>query len=85
MTFFNPEHQNFRFDDFYDRLKRRGFVIYPGKLTVVDSFRMGCIGNFDHQVMLQAAEAAADALIDMGVNSAAPAALALAERSKLAS
>ena len=85
VTFFNPAHQSFRFDEFYDRLKQRGFIIYPGKLTVVDSFRMGCIGDFEHQVMSQVAEAAADALIDMGVDSAAPPARALAERSKLTS
>jgi 2-aminoethylphosphonate-pyruvate transaminase len=30
---------------FYDRLKERGYVIYPGKLTVADSFRIGCIGR----------------------------------------
>jgi 2-aminoethylphosphonate-pyruvate transaminase len=31
--------------EFYDRLKERGYVIYPGKLTVADSFRIGCIGR----------------------------------------
>jgi len=30
---------------FYDALKERGYVIYPGKLTVADSFRIGCIGR----------------------------------------
>ena len=33
------------FETFYDRLKRAGFVIYPGKLTAADSFRIGCIGR----------------------------------------
>jgi hypothetical protein len=28
-------------------MKARGFIIYPGKLTVVDSFRLGCIGRLD--------------------------------------
>ena len=36
---------NFVFQRFYDALKDRGFVIYPGKLTVADSFRIGCIGR----------------------------------------
>lgn len=85
VTFFNPQHPQFRFEEFYRRLKQRGFIIYPGKLTVVDSFRMGCIGDFDHQVMSQAAKAAADALQDMGVTSAAPSAQALAEKTRLAS
>lgn len=85
VTFFNPAHANFRFNEFYDRLKQRGFIIYPGKLTVVDSFRMGCIGDFDHTVMSEAAAAAADALIEMGVDTAAPPAAALQERNRLAS
>jgi hypothetical protein len=28
-------------------MKAQGFIIYPGKLTVVDSFRVGCIGRMD--------------------------------------
>lgn len=41
-TFRSPE--NFDFTRFYDALGRRGFVIYPGKLTEGESFRIGCIG-----------------------------------------
>src|SRR5439155_546373 len=40
-----PADPKFNFESFYDRLSRRGFVIYPGKLTVADSFRIGCIGR----------------------------------------
>ena len=36
---------SFVFQRFYDGLKERGYVIYPGKLTVADSFRIGCIGR----------------------------------------
>ncbi len=35
----------FSFNDFYDRLKARRFVIYPGKVTAADTFRIGTIGN----------------------------------------
>jgi 2-aminoethylphosphonate-pyruvate transaminase len=38
-----PEH--FAFNDFYNRLKARRFVIYPGKVTAADTFRIGTIGN----------------------------------------
>ena len=38
-----PEH--FAFKDFYNRLKARRFVIYPGKVTAADTFRIGTIGN----------------------------------------
>ena len=41
VTFCCPDDPNFRFDRFYDLMKDKGFIIYPGKLTVVDSFRVG--------------------------------------------
>jgi 2-aminoethylphosphonate-pyruvate transaminase len=45
VTFHMPRHTGFVFQRFYDGLKARGYVIYPGKLTVADSFRIGCIGR----------------------------------------
>ena len=50
VTFRMPADPAFRFQAFYDALKERGYVIYPGKLTVADSFRIGCIGRLypDH-------------------------------------
>lgn len=44
ITFHMPTNSEFDFGAFYDGLKDQGYVIYPGKLTVADSFRMGCIG-----------------------------------------
>jgi len=44
VTFEYPADPRFRFEAFYERLRRRGFVIYPGKLTRADTFRIGCIG-----------------------------------------
>ena len=84
LTFFNPAHPNFDFEAFYEGMSERGFVIYPGKLTVVDSFRIGCIGRLDHHVMRQAVAAADSVLKEMGVDSAAPSEAALSERAKLA-
>jgi 2-aminoethylphosphonate-pyruvate transaminase len=46
VTFFCPADPAFDFNRFYDAMKARGFIIYPGKLTVVDSFRIGCIGRW---------------------------------------
>ena len=43
-TFLFPQI-DFDFDDFYHYVKARGFVLYPGKLTDVDSFRIGNIGE----------------------------------------
>jgi 2-aminoethylphosphonate--pyruvate transaminase len=44
-TFLYPEWANFRFSEFYRYIKDRGYVIYPGKLTEVDTFRIGNIGE----------------------------------------
>lgn len=44
-SFLNPDHPNYDFRRFYDALKSRGFVIYPGKLTNADTFRIGHIGH----------------------------------------
>lgn len=84
VTFFNPAHPDFAFDRFYELMKDKGFIIYPGKLTVVDSFRIGCIGQMDEHVMRQVVEAAAASLREMGVDTAAPPQIAIDERAKLA-
>jgi len=44
-TFLYPRHPRFDFPDFYRRLSARGFLIYPGKLTRADCFRVGNIGQ----------------------------------------
>ena len=84
VTFFCPADANFVFTRFYDLMKSKGFIIYPGKLTVVDSFRIGVIGRMDEYVMRAVVDAAALSLKGMGVTDAAPPAAALAERAKLA-
>ena len=83
VTFFCPEDPAFEFAAFYEAMKARGFIIYPGKLTVVESFRVGCIGRMDAAVMQEVVEAAGAALAEMGVKSAAPPAKALDERKNL--
>ena len=84
VTFFCPADPKFVFSTFYDLMKQKGFIIYPGKLTVVDSFRIGVIGRMDEHVMTRVVEAAREALAEMGVESPAPPAAALEERKKLA-
>ncbi len=46
-TFPYPEHPNFSFETFYNSLSDKGFVIYPGKLTQADCFRIGNIGRMN--------------------------------------
>lgn len=69
VTFRMPADKNFVFQTFYDRLKERGYVIYPGKLTVADSFRIGCIGQLYPDHMRGALDAVRAILDDMGVRS----------------
>ena len=83
VTFFTPADPAFRFERFYERMKRKGFILYPGKLTEVESFRVGCIGALDETVMQQVVRAVGETLAEMGVKSAAPPAAALAERARL--
>ncbi|MBN6889482.1 2-aminoethylphosphonate-pyruvate transaminase [Cytobacillus horneckiae] len=47
-SFIYPTEQ-FSFDSFYHFVKEKGFVIYPGKLTDADTFRIGNIGEIDEE------------------------------------
>lgn len=69
VTFRMPADKAFVFQTFYDKLKERGYVIYPGKLTVADSFRIGCIGRLNADHMRGALAAIRDILDEMGVRS----------------
>ena len=51
----------------FDGLKDQGYVIYPGKLTVADSFRMGCIGRLDGEQIQGALDAVAGMLRRFGI------------------
>ncbi len=73
ITFLAPADPKFDFQRFYDRLREQGYVIYPGKLTVADSFRIGCIGRLDAELMRGVLRAIRDTLREMGVASCAPA------------
>lgn len=44
-TFFFPSGFSFQFSEFYQYIKERGYAIYPGKLTELDTFRIGNIGE----------------------------------------
>ncbi|MGI6030665.1 MAG: 2-aminoethylphosphonate--pyruvate transaminase [Eubacteriales bacterium] len=44
-TFFYPAGVSFQFSEFYNYIKARGYAIYPGKLTQLDTFRIGNIGE----------------------------------------
>lgn len=69
VTFHMPTVPAFHFQTFYDQLKDRGYVIYPGKLTVADSFRIGCIGRIDAGQMRDFLTNVRHVMAEMGVKS----------------
>ncbi len=73
VTFHLPGDPEFDFQIFYNALKDKGFIIYPGKLTVADSFRIGCIGQLAEPEMNGALDAVRRTLSEMGVTNCAPA------------
>jgi 2-aminoethylphosphonate-pyruvate transaminase len=51
ITTFRYPRPDFDFPDFYRRLKKAGYIIYPGKLTGADTFRVGTIGSIGPRQM----------------------------------
>ena len=74
VTFHAPADPRYQFRAFYDAAKANGFILYPGKLTQVETFRVGCIGAIGPLEMRQAVQAVRLALDDLGLSSGAPAA-----------
>jgi aspartate aminotransferase-like enzyme len=68
VTFHAPAHPAYDFKRFYEGAKARGFMLYPGKLTQVETFRVGCIGAIGRNEMRQAVDAVADTLREMGID-----------------
>ena len=66
-TFLFPDDAKFDFPRFYNELAQRGFVIYPGKLTEADCFRVGAIGRLFESDALALVGAVGEVLRGMGV------------------
>ena len=62
-----PECEAFCFEELYGRLNERGFVIYPGKVTDADCFRIGNIGRLFESDMDGLLAALGEVLGEMGV------------------
>jgi 2-aminoethylphosphonate-pyruvate transaminase len=67
VTFHAPSDPAYDFAELYRRVRDKGFILYPGKLTTVDTFRVGCIGAIDAKVMRLAVSAIGDAMREMGM------------------
>jgi len=73
VTFHAPGDPAYSFKSFYDKVRARGYILYPGKLTRVETFRVGCIGAIDSNEMRNVVTAVGATLEDMGIATAAPA------------
>jgi 2-aminoethylphosphonate-pyruvate transaminase len=73
VTFHAPGDSRYDFKMFYAFARQHGFILYPGKLTQVETFRVGCIGAIGYNEMEQAVHAVELALQDMGIASGEPA------------
>ena len=67
VTFHAPTDPNYDFQKFYDRVREKGFVLYPGKLTQIDTLRVGCIGAIDEHVVRAAVHAIADTVAEQNI------------------
>ncbi len=68
ITFKQPQDSNFNFKKFYNALSEKNFLIYPGKLTVAETFRVGCIGNLNEDDMKETIIAIKDTLEELEIN-----------------
>jgi 2-aminoethylphosphonate-pyruvate transaminase len=66
-TYVYPDHAAFDFDRLYSVLREQGLVIYPGKVTDAECFRVGHIGQQGEGASEALIAAIRTALIDMGV------------------
>ncbi|WP_218623419.1 hypothetical protein [Paraburkholderia fungorum] len=71
-TFHAPEDPAYEFRTFYEKVRAKGFILYQGNLTEVDTFRVGCIGDVDRDVMRSAVRAIEETLAEMGVKQISP-------------
>jgi 2-aminoethylphosphonate-pyruvate transaminase len=66
VTFHAPEVPGYDFKTFYAAVRARGFLLYPGKLTQIETFRVGCIGAIGANEITQAVHAIELALHELG-------------------
>jgi len=62
VTFHAPSSPNYQFKAFYDAVKAKGYILYPGKLTQLETFRVGCMGQLGSSGMRGAVDAIGEVL-----------------------
>lgn len=71
-TFLDPADPAYDFDRFYAAMSRRGFIIFPGRLTAAGTFRIGVMGDLVESDITLVLEAIDDSLAEIGVTAFAP-------------
>ena len=71
-TFHDPDDPNYTFQAFYAAMERRGFVIFPGRLTSAHTFRIGTMGDLTEGDMSLILQAVLDSMTEIGVTRFAP-------------
>ena len=66
-TFHNPDDPGFSFEALNKGMKARGFVIFPGRLALADTFRIGCMGTVTEHDIGEAMAAVAEVMAAMGL------------------
>ncbi len=66
-TFHSPDHPAYDFKTFYAGVREKGFILYPGKLTQVETFRVGCIGAVNTHDINKVVNAISETLREMGI------------------
>jgi len=65
VTFYAPDSPQYTFKAFYNAVKARGYVLYPGKLTTLETFRVGCMGQLGERGIAGAVDAVGQVLAEM--------------------
>ena len=67
-SFYYPDSAGFDFQKLYDALKSRGFVIYPGKVSHAQCFRIGSIGDVHPSDMIELIGHVSEVINEMGIS-----------------
>jgi len=71
-TFLEPADPHYTFPSFSTEMRKRGFIVFPGRLTASRTFRIGCMGRITDADVDRLVEAIDGAMQSLGVQDRAP-------------
>jgi 2-aminoethylphosphonate-pyruvate transaminase len=66
-SFLFPKDPRFTFAEFYKRVAEKGYILYPGKISQADTFRIGNIGRLFESDLRSVVYAIGEAVDEMGI------------------